>query len=112
MRGVCWPETGAHAPFDLVYESQQMTKALELHFLYDSKRSKTRVLKAYIELSETNPAYFDALHRISDILVAGNKDFPDLLSKWRAEICVRSQVLSRPEAIVGPSAARFGKVLA
>ena len=73
-------------PFDLVYESQQFTKALVLHFLYDSKRSKTRVLKAYIELSETRPAYFDALDRISDILVALNKGVPVLLSRWRAEI--------------------------
>ena len=76
----------AIGPFDHEGESQQMTKAMELLYLYDSKRSKTRDLKAYIEYSETSPAYFDALHRISDILVAGNKDFPVLLFKWWVEI--------------------------
>ena len=76
----------AIGPFDPVYESQQVTKALVLHFLYDSKRSKTRYLKAYIEHSETSPAYFDALYRISDILVSLNKGFPVLLLKWWVEI--------------------------
>ncbi len=73
-------------PFDPVYESLEVTEALVLHWLYDSKGSKTRVLKAYIELSETNPDYFGALYRISHILVAGDKGFPDLLLKWWVEI--------------------------
>ena len=73
-------------PFDPVYESQQVTKALVLHFLYDSKGNKTRDLETYIQLSETSPAYFDALYRISHILVAGNKGFPVLLLKWWVEI--------------------------
>ena len=78
--------TYSRRPFDPVYESLEVTEALVLHWLYDSKGSKTRVLKAYIELSETNPDYFGALYRISHILVAGDKGFPDLLLKWWVEI--------------------------
>ena len=88
----------AIGPFDPVYESQQFTKALIDHFLYDSKRSKTRDLKAYIELSETRPAYFDALYSISHILVAGNKDFHVLLLKWWGEIaCGRRSYPARKQ---------------
>ena len=73
----------AIGPFD--HESV-VTKALVLHYLYDSKRSKPRDLLAYIKLSETRRAYFDALYRITDILVAGNKGFHVLLWMWWVEI--------------------------
>ena len=76
----------AIGPFDHESVSLQVTKALVLHFLYDSKRSKTRDLRAYIKLSETRPAYFDALYRITDILVARDKGFPVLLLRWWDEI--------------------------